>query len=153
MKNNLDALLNKLELHLSNHEALHLPVSKSTIGWHIEHTLLTINGVVGAIQKSNPKEYIWKFSLIKIIILTTKKIPRGNAKAPKVVVPNSTFDRDELQQHLTTTRNKIKALELVSKDNYFEHPFFGKLKLKQAIRFLEIHTTHHLNIISDIVQQ
>jgi hypothetical protein len=40
---------------------------------------------------------------------------------------------------------------MVSKDHFFEHPYFGKLKLKETIRFLEIHTTHHLSIIEDIV--
>jgi hypothetical protein len=42
-------------------------------------------------------------------------------------------------------------LELVSRDHFFEHPYFGKLKLKETIRFLEIHTQHHLDIIRDII--
>jgi len=41
-------------------------------------------------------------------------------------------------------------LKTLPKDRYFEHPFFGKLKLKQTINFLEIHTMHHLDIIEDI---
>jgi hypothetical protein len=151
MKNSLDILLNELEAHLSNHEATNLQVSQSTVGWQIEHSLLTINGIVSAVQKSNPKDYQWKFSFIKIIILATKKIPRGKAKAPKVVVPKAAINSDDLQLHLTKTRGAIKALETVSKDHFFEHPYFGKLKLKETIRFLEIHTSHHLKIIEDIV--
>jgi hypothetical protein len=151
MKNSLAILLNELEGHLSNHEAMNLQVSQSTVGWQIEHSLLTINGIVGAVQKSNPKDYNWKFSFFKIIILATKKIPRGKAKAPKIVVPKADITFADLQQHLAKARETIKGLETVSKDHFFEHPYFGKLKLKQTIRFLEIHTQHHLNIIQDII--
>ena len=151
MENNLESLLNKLEHHIPNSESINLQVSQTTVGWQIEHSLLTINGIVSAVQKSNPKDYNWKFSLMKLIILATKKIPRGKAKAPKVVVPKALINNDDLQEHLSKTRDAIKLLEMVSKDRFFEHPYFGKLKLKETIRFLEIHTDHHLNIIEDIV--
>jgi hypothetical protein len=85
------------------------------------------------------------------MVLATKKIPRGKAKAPKVVVPKADITCADLEHHLAKARDTVKSLGLVSKDNYFEHPYFGKLKLKETIRFLEIHTTHHLNIIEDIV--
>jgi hypothetical protein len=151
MKNNLAILLNELEVYLSNYEATNLKVSQSTVGWQIEHSLLTINGIVSAVQKSNPNDYKWKFSFFKILILATKKIQRGKAKAPKIVTPKADINKDDLQLHLDKTRDTIKALELVSKDHFFEHPYFGKLKLKETIRFLEIHTQHHLDIIRDIV--
>ena len=151
MKNKLESLLNQLEFFIPSSESINLQVSQSTVGWQIEHSLLTINGIVSALQKSNPKDYNWKFSLMKLIILTTKKIPRGKAKAPKVVVPKGLINNDDLQEHLSKTRDAIKVLEMVSKDQFFEHPYFGKLKLKETIRFLEIHTDHHLNIIEDIV--
>jgi hypothetical protein len=77
MKNNLAALLDQLESNIPYSEAINLQVSQSTVGWQIEHSLLTINGIIIAIQKSNPKEYSWKFSFMKWIILATKKIPRG----------------------------------------------------------------------------
>jgi hypothetical protein len=80
-----------------------------------------------------------------------KKIPRGKAKAPKVVQPKANLDNEGLLNHLSLTRNKIKTLETLSKDKYFNHPFFGDLKLGQSINFLEIHTKHHLNIIEDII--
>lgn len=153
MKNNLDVLLTRLESHIVNSELINLNISQSTVGWQIEHSLLTINGIVNAVAKSNPKDYKWKFSFMKWVILATKKIPRGQAKAPKVVVPKATINNDDLQKHLTTTREVIKVLGLVPKDYFFEHPYFGKLKLKQTIRFLEIHTSHHLNIIEDIVSK
>ncbi len=151
MTNNLDSLLHKLESQISKHENFNLQVSQSTVGWQIEHSLLTINGIVNAIQQSNPKDYKWKFSFIKMVVLTTKKIPRGKAKAPKIVVPKTEINKDDLQLHVNTTRETIKGLETVSEDHFFPHPYFGNLKKKDTIRFLEIHTKHHLDIICDIV--
>jgi hypothetical protein len=83
--------------------------------------------------------------------LATKKIPRGKAKAPKVVVPKEGVTIANLEQHLAKARDAIKALEFVSKNHFFKHPYFGNLKKKQTILFLEIHTQHHLKIILDIV--
>jgi hypothetical protein len=151
MKNNLATLLDQLEDYIPKSEFVDLQVSQSTVGWQIEHSLLTINEIIAAIQNSNPKEYSWQFSFMKWIILATKKIPRGKAKAPKVVVPKEGVTIANLEQHLAKARDAIKALEFVSKNHFFKHPYFGNLKNKQTILFLEIHTQHHLKIILDIV--
>jgi hypothetical protein len=151
MKNNLATLLDQLKNHIPHIESMNFSVSQSSVGWQIEHSLLTINGIITAIQNSKPKEYSWQFSFMKWIILATKKIPRGKAKAPKVVVPKEGVTIANLEQHLAKARDAIKALEFVSKNHFFKHPYFGNLKKKQTILFLEIHTQHHLKIIHDIV--
>ena len=63
----------------------------------------------------------------------------------------STINEYNLQLHVNKTRETIKGLETVSKDHFFPHPYFGNLKKKETIRFLEIHTNHHLKIIRDII--
>ena len=151
MKNNLAALLDQLENHIQHSESMNLQVSQSTVGWQIEHSLLTLNGIIAAIQNSNPKEYSWNFSVMKWIIFATKNIPRGKAKAPKVVVPKDGITIANLELHLAKAKESIKVLEFVSKNHFFKHPYFGDLKKKQTILFLEIHTQHHLKIIHDIV--
>ena len=125
---------------------------KRMLAWHIEHSLLTINGISDALIKSDPREYKWSFNFIRMVVLTMKKIPRGRAKAPKVVQPKDHLTPAGLQKHISETRNKIKALDGLSKDKYFDHPFFGNLKLGQALSVLEIHSKHHLGIIGDIQQ-
>ena len=86
-----------------------------------------------------------------MVVLLTKKIPRGKAKSPKVVLPQENISNESLVRHLLLTKDSIMNLESLSKDKYFTHPYFGDLKLNQTIRFLEIHTQHHLEIIEDII--
>jgi len=150
--NNLDKFIDQLEQNIPFYETRNKEVSQSDVAWHIEHSLLTISGITDALIKSDPREYKWSFNFIRMVVMTTKKIPRGRAKAPKVVQPKGDLTPAGLQKHISETRNKIKALEGLSKDKYFEHPFFGNLKLGQAISVLEIHTKHHLGIIEDIKQ-
>ena len=149
---NLEILLDQFESRIPLFEKENLAISKSNIGWHIEHSLLTLNGVIKFLTHSNPKDYKWKFNFIRIIVLKTGKIPRGKAKAPQIVVPKDTISKTQLLANLEQTRKLILELETISNDHYFEHPFLGKLKKKAAIRFLEIHTNHHLKIIEDIIK-
>jgi hypothetical protein len=149
---NIKNLIQELESVIPNQELLNPSISKSSVGWHIEHTLLTLNLVVNAIEKSNPKTYKWKFSFIRMLVMTTKKIPRGKAKAPKIVQPATDFDAETLKDHLEKAKINIQKLQTIDPNHYFEHPYFGHLKLKPTIRFLEIHTDHHVNIIKDIIK-
>jgi hypothetical protein len=151
--NKLDNLLYLLETNVSHYETLNQKVSEANVGWHIEHSLLSLNVVTNLLIKSNPNDYTWKFNFIRLVVLTMKKIPRGKAKSPEVVLPKGIIDKHSLLSHISLTRNKINELKTLSKDKYFEHPFFGKLKLKQTINFLEIHTKHHLEIIEDIINK
>ena len=150
--NNLDKLIDQLEQNIPFCEKRNNEISQADVAWHIEHSLLTISGITDALIKSDPREYKWSFNFIRMVVMTTKKIPRGRAKAPKVVQPKVDLTPAGLMKHLSETRKKIKALDGLSKDKYFEHPFFGNLKLGQTRSFLEIHTKHHLGIIEDIIK-
>jgi len=149
---NLKTLLDQVESRISLFSNENSAISKSNVGWHIEHSLLTINGVTKVILESNPKDYKWKFKLSRLLIFILGKIPRGKAKAPQIVIPKDTISETQLLANLVQTRKLILELEIISNDHYFEHPFLGKLKKKAAIRFLEIHTNHHLKIIEDIIK-
>ena len=150
---NLQNLISQLESKISQCETTNLVVSGGSVGWHIEHSLKTIDQIVTACENSNPSNYQWHFNFKRFLIMSiAKKIPRGKAKAPKVVVPQTTIDQATLLIHLNESRKSILELKTISKDHYFEHPFFGKIKRDDTIRFLEIHTNHHLEIIEDIIK-
>jgi len=142
----------ELESKIPNQEDYNPEISKSNVGWHIEHILLTNKMIMEAVEKSNPANYSWSFKLSRIVVFTMNKIPRGKAKAPKVVVPK-TYDEQTLLEHLKIVTLKIQGLENMSSDKYFDHPYFGNLRLNKTIKFLEIHTKHHLEIINDIMKK
>jgi len=144
--------IKELESKIPNQEDYNLEISKSNVGWHIEHILLTNKMILEAVEKSNPADYTWSFKLPRIVVFTMNKIPRGRAKAPKVVVPK-TYDEQTLLEHLKIVTAKIQGLENMSSDKYFDHPYFGNLRLNKTIKFLEIHTNHHLEIINEIMKK
>lgn len=149
--NNLSVLLNVLESKITKHELMDPAISNASVGWHIEHTLLTINLIVEALKRSDPGNYKWQFNFTRTLVLTIRKIPRGRAKSPKSVQPKINFTRETLQEHIGMAKRKLSELRPLKTNAYFEHPFFGKLNLKPAIKFLNIHTKHHIDIINDII--
>jgi hypothetical protein len=148
----IKALINELEQNIPKHDLINIKVSNASVGWHIEHTLLTFNLVMEAMKKSNPADYKWQFNLSRTIIMGLNIIPRGKARAPKIVQPKNDFTKESLQQHVALAKQKLKYFKDLQANNYFEHPYFGNLNLKPTIKFLKLHTKHHLKIINDIVR-
>jgi hypothetical protein len=146
----IEQLVSELETYIPKQELINPVISTSSIGWHIEHSLLTINLIVDTVKRSDPKDYKWSFNLWRTIIMITRKIPRGRARSPKMVRPTETFNADTLRDHVNKTRQQVRILETCVPNNYFVHPYFNKLNLRSTIKFLEIHTNHHLKIIKDI---
>ena len=149
---NVGQLLKHLETAIPKHELADPATSKSSVGWHIEHSLLTIDAIIHALEKSEPGNYDWRFNFRRTFVFTINKIPRGRAQAPKRVQPQTEINFDSLKIHLINSTENLKKLDTLKPNNYFEHPFFGKLNLKPTIKFLAIHTRHHLDIIDDIIQ-
>ncbi len=125
--------------------------SAATVGWHIQHSLLVINSIINGLKQSDPNTYQWKFNLSRTFIWTIGKIPRGKGKAPNVVIPKEEITSALLKYRIAKAKENIASLASAQKNHYFEHPYFGKLNLKPTIKFLKIHTKHHLKIINDIL--
>ena len=150
--NPLLPLLHQLENHISNFEKTNPKVSNSTVGWQIDHCLLVINGIIGQIEISDPLKYQPKWTFPKFMVFTTGKIPRGKAKAPKVVIPTQVATQEELFAKLAAAKNNVLKLDSFSENQFFNHPYFKDLNVKQTKKFLTIHTKHHLKIIEDILK-
>ena len=149
---NLDAILPELASYIADHNQSNQAISQVDVGWHIEHSLLVIKQITATVAQSEPKLYKSKFNLKRFIVFLTKTIPRGKAKAPKVVIPSEEITVDSLQESLKNTYQAIAYLKDCQEKQYFMHPFFGQLNKKQTIKFLAIHTEHHLKIIRDILK-
>jgi hypothetical protein len=148
----LEQLLKAIDNAIPKYHLVHPATSRSSVGWHIEHSLLTIDAIIHTAEKSDPNNYKWKFNFKRTLVFTINKIPRGRAQAPKRVQPQTEIDIETLQAHIISTTKNLKKLDNLKANNYFEHPFFGKLNLKPTIKFLTIHTKHHLDIINDIIK-
>ncbi len=150
--NPLLPLLHQLENHISYFEKTNPKVSNSTVGWQIDHCLLVINGIIGQLEISDPLKFQPKWTFPKFMVFTTGKIPRGKAKAPKVVIPTQVATQEELLAKLAAAKNNVLKLDSFSENQFFNHPFFKDLNVKQTKKFLTIHTKHHLKIIEDILK-
>ncbi|MEY4874907.1 MAG: hypothetical protein RL708_56 [Bacteroidota bacterium] len=151
--NKLAALVNQLQQHIVDFEKSNIKFSAANVGWQIEHSLITIDMIIMVLKKSNSDNFQSKFNFSKFRVFLFNKIPRGRAKAPKIVTPQAGYTISSLQNHIAITLQNIDSLSTVQPNQFFKHPYFGDLKLKDAIKFLEIHTQHHLSIIKDIISK
>jgi hypothetical protein len=150
--NTIYPILAILSTKITDFERKNIAVSKSSLGWQIEHSLKTIDLITTACKKSDPSTYQWKFNLNRFLILDVlQKIPRGKATAPKVVQPEGEITRESLQLHLEKVHQNLENWENLDRNVYFFHPYFGNLHKKATERFLKLHTLHHLHIIEDIL--
>lgn len=148
----LAALINELETKIAHSEKSNVAVSKSAVGWHIQHSLLVASQIIHAVERSDPADYKYKFNLGKMLIYTLNKIPRGKAKAPERVMPKEAFSIEALKTDIQLLKSRLAVLDTLKADNFFIHPMFGHLNLKATIKMLKLHTKHHLGIINDIIK-
>lgn len=78
-------------------------------------------------------------------------IPRGKGKAPDRVNKREPIHASELEEMGLKAHEAIEKLADLPKNSFFNHPYFGHLDRNAAIRFLKIHTKHHLKIIREII--
>ncbi len=147
----LKLLIGLLEQKIIHSSKENSAISGVNVAWHIDHSLKVINSVIATLQKSDAK-YSWDFNLKRTYFFLRKSIPRGKARAPKAVQSFEEITPKDIERQIKTARFLIQELETMDKNTNFIHPFIGKLNLKQAIIFLEVHTQHHLKIIDDIIQ-
>jgi len=151
MRKNVDELLILLEEKLNSFERKNEKISKGTVGWHIEHSLLVIIKICESVSVSNPENYEWKFSLKWLIVYFTGSFPRGKAKAPPTVLPGEAINLETMKISLALTRKRLSDLISCQPNQFFIHPFFGKMNRDSTQKFFAIHTRHHLKIINDIL--
>ena len=144
-------LINELATNIPFAEKINASISSSSVGWHIDHSLMVINQIVGAVKASDPKEYQWSFNMKRLVVFTTGKIPRGKAKAPKSVIPENAFDENDVRTKMEKALYKLGKLDELPANHFFIHPFFGHLNVKNTKKMIALHTDHHLAIIKDII--
>ena len=142
-----------LQRQLERRTVFHAPTSTWTIGQQIEHCCKVIAGVHTALRPSQPPVPRAKVSLVRRGVFLTGRIPRGRAKAPKNVHPEPAPERAHLESCLQSARDHVEAIRGLEAQAWFRHFVFDVLTRDEALRFLEIHTDHHLRIMADIARR
>ena len=149
----LSELLSQLESKIDAFETTNTKVSTSTIGWQIDHSLKVINGIISQLKVSELRKLPLRFNFAKTIIFITKTIPRGKAKAPKSVQSYDKIEKIDLRNQIELAQKLIIEFEELDNKCNFKHPYFGQLNKIETLKFLKIHTNHHLKIMNDILMK
>lgn len=133
-------------------EKQHAATSEVNVGWHLDHSLKVINSICNSLMQSKPENYKPTYSFIKSVVFLTRKIPRGKAKAPKHVVSTTEILKESLEEQLKMAKSNLIEIKKMPAKSHFQHPYFGMLPLNKSLRFLAIHTNHHLKIVDEIIK-
>lgn len=148
----IEIQLQKIESLLSKIDVTNEKVSKASIGWHLEHSLLILNSSLKGLTMTNPQDYNPKFSLKKFVFLNFGMIPRGKIKAPKQFVPLEIPTRESVLKLINLAKERLEAVKNLSEKSFITHPFLGDFDKKTTLRFLWLHSNHHLKIVDDILK-
>ncbi len=127
-------------------------VSSWSVGEHIHHCCLSMIGISKSLQKSTPPATRAQPSIARAAVLYFGFIPRGRAKSPSFVVPKSSVPQSELFAMLDTSAELLGMASSLDRGTWFTHPFLGPMNRDQALKFVLVHNSHHLKIVSDILK-
>ena len=150
----LKVLLQEIQGAIPFHALQEDTVSAASVGWHLAHVLLVLQGILEALKKSDPAEYQWTFNwrCCDLDGPRSHEIPRGKARAPKSAHPKTEITEEGLRDQLAAVNQALQGFEELTKHHFFVHPFFEKLNKPTTLLFLRIHTKHHLKIVQAIMQ-
>jgi hypothetical protein len=93
-------------------------------------------------------------NLVGRVLLAIGRIPRGVGKSP-AAVRGAERSAAELRAAVERVRALLASVAadgspLAGDRPVFRHPYFAGLTPGQTLRFLSVHTDHHLRIVADI---
>jgi hypothetical protein len=150
--NKLKLQLLEMESYIDSCSKLRPTVSSVPISWQLHHSLFVIIGISKVLLKSDPKEYKKDFNIRRNLILTINKIPRGKGKSPDIANKVEVIEKEEIQDLLIKANEIILKHDSLADKSFYKHHYFGVMNKYQSLKFLTIHTEHHLKIIRDILK-
>jgi hypothetical protein len=129
-------------------------VSGWSVGQQVDHVLNVAQGVFNRLTGDSP-ELGRGINATGRILLSIGWFPRGVGRSPKSVLPAEAPLAARELERLGGLRADFQGLRfrnglLASRERLFPHPYFGGLDPRQTLRFLVVHTHHHLKIVRDI---
>ncbi len=132
--------------------ALRAPaVSEWSIGMHVHHCCLAMVGFCQSLIASTPPTPRSRFSLVRAVVFSSGRIPRGRGRSPDAGLPRQDVSPVELWTLLDQSERILTEVHDLDPKTWCRHVAFGVLDRDKTLRFILIHNRHHLRIISDIV--
>ncbi len=138
-------------------------VSAWSVAQQLEHLLLVERSVLAQIHRLLDARQLPPLAGINLLgrtVLATGFMPRGVAKAPGGSLPAAaaaraaaaaTEQQGEVERRIAALAPRLDELQRTGRAGLrLAHPRFGGLDGPQWLRFLGIHTHHHLKIVRDI---
>ncbi len=132
-------------------------VSAWSVAQHLDHLAQANAQCAAAISRlldSRPDDTGPGLKLAGRAVLLTGWIPRGRGVAPPTTVP-SAVPPSEIRSRLGDAQTAVNAIgqrlnEIDGARARLSHPALGGFTALQWLRFIAIHTRHHLKIIEEI---
>lgn len=133
----------------SREVSMRVPQSAWCVAEHLDHTLKVTNSTLRILLKPELPVLPKGINFIGRMVLLTGWIPRGRGRSPEKLrgAPATMHQLQALLDQLDELIERIAAEPPRKASAVFRHPFFGGLTYAQSLRFLAIHTEHHLRII------
>ena len=117
--------------------------------WALSTVVAIVTGRSDIRETGSPKP-------IGRLVLRSGVIPRGIGKSPAAAMPDEGISLDRLTSELGLQLANIdkidERLDAVKSTRYtFRHPYFGHLNPRQWVRFVRVHTNHHMKIVREIL--
>ncbi|MEL6537316.1 MAG: DUF1569 domain-containing protein [Bacteroidota bacterium] len=148
----LARLLDEVEYHLQHRDLQASEISDADVAWHLDHLLKVYNNLHRALASSDPATYRNNVNFTRGVVFSTGVIPRGRAQAPVSVRPPENITNEAILEQLAKARQLLTEFEAIDAKANYDHAVFGLLRRNQVVKFIRIHTHHHLKIVRDIVE-
>ncbi|MGA1487643.1 MAG: DinB family protein [Planctomycetota bacterium] len=130
-----------------------------TVGGHLEHLLRAAELNLRAIERIRGGRDDGPTSPLLAEgreILERGRIPRGASTSPRAVEPSATVDRARIEALLDGQLDRWGSLagvlhELEAAEGRIPHPILGAFRAVDWLRFARIHTTHHREIVDELL--
>ncbi|KPM30715.1 Hypothetical protein I595_3212 [Croceitalea dokdonensis DOKDO 023] len=149
----LNVKLNEVASYIPVRDTINLEVSEASVAWHMDHIYLMVNQLHKALKYSNESNYKAEPNQTRDYVFTSNTLPRGKVTAPESVSPKGNLTIKTLQMHYDEALATAEKLAALAEKKHFNHPMLGTMNRDETIKFLTIHTEHHLKIIRDILKK
>lgn len=120
---------------------------------HIDHVLKVTKSVLDRLPSEEAAAR--GISVVGRVLLALRWFPRGKGRAPERLA-GKRCTVEELQARVARVSAAVDAADAQAIDRArirnVPHPVFGGLTPSQALRFVTVHTDHHLKIVRDILR-